>query len=201
MIEMSTPSLNKPRHVKYWLRCLKTCLPTDYTSTDLSRVTLGFFSIAAIDILGELRKLAAEDDRTRWIDWVYSNQLPTGGFRGSPATFLYGVSPQWDPPNLPASFFALATLVTLRDGLERVDKRGLLKLLPKMQRADGSFGEWLGPGEEVVGGSDMRFIYCASAIRWILRGRGGCGIVDGVSDFDVDQCADYIKSSEVGVKK
>lgn len=201
MIEMSTPSLNKPRHVKYWLRCLKTCLPTDYTSTDLSRVTLGFFSIAAIDILGELQKLATEDDRTRWIDWVYSNQLPTGGFRGSPATFLYGVSPQWDPPNLPASFFALATLVTLRDGLERVDKRGLLKLLPKMQRADGSFGEWLGPGEEVVGGSDMRFIYCASAIRWILRGRGGRGIVDGVSDFDVDQCADYIKSSEVGVKK
>lgn len=201
MIEMSTPSLNKPRHVKYWLRCLRTCLPTDYTSTDLSRMTLGFFSIAAIDILGELQKLATDDDRTRWINWIYSNQLPTGGFRGSPATFLYGASPQWDPPSLPASFFALVTLVTLRDGLERVDKRGLLKLLPKMQRADGSFGEWLGPGEEVVGGSDMRFIYCASAIRWILRGRGGLGIVDGVSDFDVDRCADYIKSSEVGVKK
>lgn len=164
-------------------------------------MTLGFFSIAAIDILGELQKLTTDEDRTRWIDWVYSNQLPTGGFRGSPATFLYGESPQWDPPSLAASFFALVTLVTLGDGLEGVDKKGLLKLLPKMQRADGSFGEWLGPGEEVVGGSDMRFIYCASAIRWILRGRRGYGVVEGVSDFDVDRCVGYIKSSEVSGEK
>lgn len=164
-------------------------------------MTLGFFSIAAIDILGELQRLSTDDDRAKWIDWVYSNQLPTGGFRGSPATFLYGASPQWDPPTLPASFFALVTLVTLGDELERIDKRGLLTLLPKMQRADGSFGEWLGPGGEVVGGSDMRFIYFASAIRWILRGRGGHGVVEGVLDFDVDRCVDYIKSSEVSASK
>lgn len=154
-----------------------------------------------MDVLGELHKLTTGDDRKRWIDWVYSNQLSTGGFRGSPATFLYGASPQWDPPSLPASAFALITLITLGDGLGRVDRRGLLKLLPKMQRADGSFGEWLGPGEEVVGGSDIRFIYFASAIRWILRGRGGYGIVEGVPDFDVDRCAGYIKSSEVSVGK
>lgn len=200
MIEMSTPtspSLNKPKHIKYWLRCLKTCLPTDYTATDLNRMTLGSFCIVAIDLLGELQKTTTEEDRINWIDWVYSNQLPTGGFRGSPATFMYGASPHWDAPNLPASLFALVTLISLGDDLERVDKRGLLGLLPKMQRENGSFGEWIGPEGEVIGGSDMRFIYFASSIRWILRGREGNGVVQGVPDFDVDQCVSYIKSSEV----
>lgn len=152
-----------------------------------------------MDILGELEKSTSEEDRTNWIEWVYSNQLPTGGFRGSPATFLYGASPQWDPPNLPASYFALATLVGLGDNLDRVNKRGLLALLPRMQRANGSFGEWIGPEGEVVGRDDMRFIYCASAIRWVLRGREGNGLVEGVPDFDIDRVVSYIASAEVSV--
>ncbi|KAI5848654.1 terpenoid cyclases/protein prenyltransferase alpha-alpha toroid [Morchella snyderi] len=190
------PSLNKPKHVSYWLRCLKTCLPTDYTSTDLNRLTLGFFTIAALDLLGALSTSTSLEERAGWIDWIYHNQLPSGGFRGSPATFLYGAAPHWDPPNLPASFFALVTLISLGDNLERVEKKGLLALLPKMQRSDGSFGEWLGPDDEVVGSSDMRFIYCACAIRWILKGRNGDGIVEGVKDIDVDRCVSYIASAE-----
>lgn len=113
---------------------------------------------------------------------------------------MYGAAPHWDPPNLPASFFALVTLISLGDDLERVEKKGLLALLPKMQRSDGSFGEWLGPDDEVVGSSDMRFIYCACAIRWILKGRNGDGVVEGVKDIDVDRCVSYIASAEVSSK-
>ena len=197
---MSTPAppiLQKPKHIKYWLRCLRTCLPTDYTSTDLNRLTLGFFCIAALDLLGCLHTETTEEDRTGWINWIYKNQLPIGGFRGSPATDLGKADgSEWDPPIVPASFFALAALVSLGDNLERVKKRELLELLPKVQREDGSFGEWLGGDGQIIGGSDMRFVYCAVAIRWILRGREGKGVVEGVKDIDVEGVVKFIRSAE-----
>lgn len=87
--------------------------------------------------------------------------------------------------------------MSLGDGLERVDKVGLLRLLPKLQRENGSFGEWLGPGEAAVGESDPRFILFACAIRWMLRGREGNGVVGGVPDFDVEKTVNYIRSLEV----
>jgi len=197
---MSTPppTLQKSKHIKYWLRCLKTCLPTDYTSTDLNRLTLGFFCIAALDLLGCLYTETTEEDRAGWINWIYKNQLPIGGFRGSPATDLGkgADGSEWDPPIVPASFFALAALVSLGDNLERVKKRELLELLPKVQREDGSFGEWLGGDGQIIGGSDMRFVYCAVAIRWILRGREGKGVVEGVKDIDVEGVVKFIRSAE-----
>jgi len=124
--------------------------------------------------------------------------LPTGGFRGSPATDLgkEGDGNEWDPPIVPASFFALATLVSLGDDLGRVKKRALLELLPKVQREDGSFGEWLGGDGQIIGGSDMRFVYCAVAIRWILRGMEGKGVVEGVKDIDVEGVVRFIRSAE-----
>ncbi|KAL7274525.1 geranylgeranyl transferase type-1 subunit beta [Rhizina undulata] len=196
---MSTPvqpALNKPKHVKYWQRCLKTCLPTEYTSTDLNRITLGFFCISALDLLGELPSATTEEERNGWRNWIYSLQLPGGGFRGSPATRMSKEGGErWDIVNLPASYFAVATLVSLGDDLEALDKEGLLRLLPRLQRNDGSFGECLGADGEVVGGMDMRFVYCASAIRWILRGKEGAGRRD-IADFDVEEAVRYIRSSE-----
>ncbi|CAZ85033.1 unnamed protein product [Tuber melanosporum] len=198
-MSVSAPlTLQKQKHLKYWLRCLRTCLPTDYTTTDLNRLTLGFFCIAALDLLGCLQTETTEGDRAGWINWIYKNQLPTGGFRGSPATELGGGEggSEWDPPIVPASFFALVALVSLGDDLERVRKRGLLELLPKVQREDGSFGEWLGGDGQIIGGSDMRFVYCAVAIRWILRGREGEGMLEGIEDIDVEGVVRFIKSAE-----
>ncbi|KAF8252757.1 terpenoid cyclases/Protein prenyltransferase [Wilcoxina mikolae CBS 423.85] len=198
---MTTPpsaSLDKPRHVRYWLRCLKSCLPEEYTATDLNRMTLGCFCVAALDLLGELQFLTSPEDRKGWIEWIYRNQLPTGGFRGSPATDFgekrNETNAVWDPPNLPASFFAVATLVNLGDDLGGVKRRELLELVTRMQRGDGSFGESL-VGEEVVGATDMRFVYMAAALRWMLRGREGRGCED-VKDFDVDRTVAYIKSAQ-----
>src|SRR5579871_3979238 len=49
---MERPGFDKDRHINYWQRCLKSLLPNDYTSTDSSRVLLGFFILSALDILG-----------------------------------------------------------------------------------------------------------------------------------------------------
>lgn len=213
------PSLDKMRHVRYWLRCLKSCLPADYIATDLNRMTLGCFCVAALDLLGELPSRTSPEDRQGWVEWVYRNQLPDtapgggGGFRGSPATdfgdeLRTASNQKWDPPNLPGSFFAVATLVGLGDDLARVKRRELLALLPKLQRKDGSFEEnfmheteaGLGddarePAEAAVVVTDMRFVYMAAALRWMLRGQHGNGCPD-VPDFDVQRTVRYIKSSQ-----
>ena len=207
------PSLNRPKHLKYWLRNIKTLLPAAYTSTDLSRLSLAFFSLSALDLLEELEACTTLQERTDWADWVYLCQLPTGGFRGSPATA--GTGETWDVANLPACYFALATLAVLRDDMKRVNWVGLAKFLTEVQREDGGFGEWIlkggvsGDGGEVggvergadlvMGGEDMRFMYCAMAVRWIMRGGAqGRRSLQGVKDVDVDMCESYIRGSAVG---
>lgn len=215
------PSLNHPKHLKYWLRNLKTLLPTAYTSTDLSRLSLAFFSLSALDLLGKLEACTTLQERTDWADWIYLCQLPTGGFRGSPATT--GAGETWDVANLPACYFALASLAVLKDDMKRVDWVGLAEFLTEVQREDGGFGEWVlkggvaggewkggkgGKGGEseakwgadlVMGGEDMRFMYCAMAVRWIMRGGArGRRNLQGVKDVDVDRCESFIRDSAVG---
>lgn len=194
--------LNHPRHLKYWLRNLRTFLPADYTTTDLNRITLGFFIVAALDLLGSLHTSTTPEERDQWIDWVYSNQIPTGGFRGSPATqFCTAPDSRWDPANLPSTFFALVALLTLGDDLGRVKRKEILEWLPKLQREDGSFGEWIlkgaeGEEDQICGGRDMRYIYFAAALRWILRGQEGKGAKE-IEDWDTEKTVEFIVKSQV----
>ncbi|KAI5795171.1 terpenoid cyclases/protein prenyltransferase alpha-alpha toroid [Geopyxis carbonaria] len=207
-IEMTTPpapTLHLAKHTSYWLRCLKTCLPSDYTATDLTRTTLGYFSLAALDLLGVLATRTTPAERAAWAAWVYANQLPAGGFRGSPAT--HGVRAEWDPPNLPATLFAVLTLLALGDDLDGVKRNEVLEWLPTLQREDGSFGEWAQVGavvgteeDRIVGGRDMRYVYFAAALRWILGGEGGRELREGqggkTRGFDVPRCVQFIAASQ-----
>ncbi|KAB2572272.1 Geranylgeranyl transferase type-1 subunit beta [Lasiodiplodia hormozganensis] len=197
---MSAAQLSTPRQLTYWKRCLKTYLPHLYTSNDCNRMTLAFFIVAALDLLGAVRESCTEQERQDYIAWVYRNQHPDGGFRAAPAMDLAGArsadNGHWDPANLPATYFALQTLLVLGDDLQRVKRRECLQWLPRLQRPDdGSFGETLGEGGRIEGGHDTRFIYCAAGVRWILR---GCvdGDVDGVRDIDVDAVVRCIRASE-----
>ncbi|KAI9851123.1 MAG: hypothetical protein M1838_004458 [Thelocarpon superellum] len=193
------PVLNKARHINYWLRCLKTLLPTDYTSNDSNRMTLGFFIISALDVLGVLETHTKPEERREYIDWIYHCQHPEGGFRGFPATDFgarrTAANAQWDPANLPATFFALATLIVLGDDLTRVRTRQCLAWLPTLQREEGSLGEMLGEGARIEGKRDMRFCYSAAAVRWILRGPRAETVAD-VPDLDVDAMVRFINASE-----
>lgn len=139
------------------------------------------------------------------------NQLPGGGFRGGPATnfSIPGAETEdkddgnerghkYDPVNLPACYFAIATLVALGDDLERLDRRGLLKVVNRLQREDGSFGECLireNGQDKVTTGGDMRFVYMAAAVRWLLRGQEGMGCRE-VPDFEVEKLVGYIRSAQ-----
>ncbi len=193
----SEPILHRDRHIRYWLRCLKTLLPTEYTANDANRTTLAFFTVCALDLLGALQSHTTDAARHDYISWVYRQQHPAGGFRGFPGTDLGKESAphnaRWDPANLPATYFALVTLVILGDDLARVDRGRCLEWVVQLQREDGSFGDVLdkdtgNPG----GGMDTRFCYSAAAVRFMLWREG-----KQEADIDVDALVRYLNSCEV----
>ncbi|KAI9670373.1 MAG: Geranylgeranyl transferase type-1 subunit beta [Caeruleum heppii] len=189
----------KDKHIRYWLRCLKTLLPTDYTTNDSNRMTLSFFILSALDLLGILHDRTTPDERQNYIDWLYHCQHPSGGFRGFPATDLGHLRSEknagWDPANLPATYFALAALVVLGDDLSRVRAPACLRWLPKLQRPDGSFGELLGADGQIEGGRDLRFCYCAAGVRYVLQGGREDQRQDEITDIKIDQLVKYIHLS------
>ncbi|CAL5867695.1 uncharacterized protein PFLUO_LOCUS1914 [Penicillium psychrofluorescens] len=188
------------RHVKYYLRCLKTFLPSLYTSNDSNRMLLAYLTLSGLDVLGVLHDKTTPTERQGYIEWIYHCQVPSGGFRGFSGTDfgrekLNRENAVWDPANVPATFFALVNLLVLGDDLSRVDRRACLQWLPKTQRADGSFGEVLGVDGRVEGGRDLRYCCCAAGTRYILRGRSGKGL-EGVDDINVAQLISFIEACQ-----
>ncbi|KIV78133.1 hypothetical protein PV11_09881 [Exophiala sideris] len=168
------PRLNTDRHIKYWKRCAQI-LPEPYATGESSRMSFGFFIVAALDLLGALETAITPAERQSWIEWIYTCQVPfTGGFRGFTGTMLGSMrSPHnwhWDPANLANTYFALATLIILGDDLSRVKRSECMHWVCSLQRQDGSFGEFLGEGNAVEGADDMRLCMCAVGIMKILQG-------------------------------
>ncbi|KAJ5736715.1 uncharacterized protein N7483_001840 [Penicillium malachiteum] len=191
---------NTERHVKYYLRCLKTFLPSAYTSNDSNRMLLAFFTLSGLDVLGVLQDKITPEERQGYIDWLYHCQVPSGGFRGFSGTD-FGAERRtadneaWDPANGPATFFALVNLLILGDDLSKVKRRECLQWLPKLQRADGSFGELLGPEGTIEGDRDLRYCMCAAGIRFMLRGSGSKGVED-IQDIDVPGFISFIEACQ-----
>lgn len=200
---MGESQLDTERHIKYWRRCLKSLLPTDYTSTDSSRMTLGFFILSALDLLGAGVETLPDKERANIRDWILKCQHPNGGFCGSP-NHRYpdgyyvdvGHGKQlMDPANLPATFFAILSLGFV-GRLDQIRRRDCLRWLKTLQRHDGSFGEFITEEGIIEGGNDTRYCYLAAAVRWALTG-------DQVSeeeekdDIDVEKMVDHLRRGQV----
>lgn len=160
------PPLDKPRHLRYWKRCVRTLLPHHYTSMDSTRLSLAFFIIASIDLLTpppssspndsaqpEPEPLLTPADRLRLRRWVLSCQHPAGGFCASPTHVLPRHHQRSDVENahLGGTYFALLLLALLSSdddddsadsAFAGVDRAATLRWLRRLQRPeDGSFGE------------------------------------------------------------
>ena len=200
---MGEPKLDIALHIKYWQRCLKSLLPTEYISADSSRVMLAFFVLAALDLLGAGAETLSPLDVAAFKAWILSCQHPGGGFCGSPnhkfPASYYDEDGENDvePANLPATFFALLSLSFVSEPLD-INRTQCLRWLKKLQREDGSFGEILGKGGKIEGGNDMRYCHFASGVRWILKGHLSSLSGKGYEDIDVEKLVEYIQS--VGVR-
>jgi geranylgeranyl transferase type-1 subunit beta len=164
-------------------------------------MTLGFFILSALDLLGAGADTLPLNDCEDIKAWILKCQHPSGGFCGSPNHkypdgFYVDVGNgkrMMDPANLPATFFALLSL-SFVGGLEILNRERCLSWLRTLQRDDGSFGELITEDGKIQGGRDMRYCYVATAIRWLL-----CG--DSMSkeeDVDVEKLVDHMRSGQVG---
>jgi geranylgeranyl transferase type-1 subunit beta len=200
---MAELKLDTELHTKYWKRCLKSVLPTGYTSNDSSRMTLGFFTLSALDVLDQDKNLISEKERADIRDWVLRCQHPNGGFCGStnhrfPDAYYVDVGhgrQLMDPANLPATFFAILSL-TYVGKLSQVRRWDCLRWLKTLQREDGSFGELMAADGTIKGGTDMRYCYVAAAIRWMLVG-DQISEEDMEDDIDVDKLVDHLRNGQV----
>eukprot|EP01083_Nonionella_stella_P018612 51806_1 len=184
---------DKNVHVKFYEMHLKI-LRMEYQVLDPNRMTLIYFVVSALDILGALDKVPRNDV----VEWIYAQQVLSNerygdtkcGFRAGPSL---GVPYQcekdhpllgskFDGGHLAMTYTALSTLVILGDDLSRVDKTGVIGSLRHLQLENGSFRPLYAESE-----SDMRFIYCAAAISWMLGDFSG---------LNIDKMADYIASCQ-----
>lgn len=164
---------------------------------------LAFLTISALDLLGSLTAVSSEVERRDYINWIYHLQHPEGGFRGFLGTDFEDRANEanavWDPANLPAAYFALTALLMLGDDFKRIKRRKMLQWLVKMQREDGTFGEYRVDGK-IEGGRDPRSGFCAAGIRYMLRGTKALHTeIEGeqVKDIDIDALVRSLRDGEV----
>lgn len=141
------------KHVVYFANHLKM-LSHHYSSADTNRMTLAYFCVSGLDVLGALHTALDAARRKSIIEWVYAQQvLPDEdgkvercGFRGCPDLGVpfdaHGKRGAWsdfpyDTANLAMTYTALAILRILGDDLSRVDSASVIAALRHMQQEDG----------------------------------------------------------------
>ncbi|KAI8907466.1 terpenoid cyclases/protein prenyltransferase alpha-alpha toroid [Powellomyces hirtus] len=139
-------------------------------------MTVGYFCLGALDLLGEVPTIP-DEDRQAYIDWIYAQQIhpevpgsASCGFRGgsyagapySPDASLSANS--GDSAHITMTYTALACLLILGDDLSRVKRDAIITSMKQLQQPNGSFIPYAGSDE-----SDMRFLYCACATSYILN--------------------------------
>lgn len=167
-------------------------------------MTLGFFILSALDLLGAGADTFPEKDRKNIREWILKCQHPNGGFCGSPNhrfpdAYYVDVGrgkQQIDPAHLPATFFAILSL-SFVGKLDSIKRDDCLKWLKTLQRDDGSFGELITDDGTIEGGRDMRYCYVAAAVRWMLRGDEPLSDEEKNGDINMEKLVDHIRSGQV----
>ncbi|XP_015963031.1 geranylgeranyl transferase type-1 subunit beta [Arachis duranensis] len=163
-------------------------LPSPYESQEINHLTLAYFVISSLDILNSLNRV----EKDAIVDWVLSFQFHPGtktdpnngqfyGFHGSRTS-------QFPPDDngvllhnhsyLASTYCALAILKIVGYDLSNVDSELMLASMRNLQQPDGSF-----MAIHIGGETDLRFVYCAAAI---------CFMLDNWSGMDKEKAKDYI---------
>ena len=170
-----------PSHSKYFARCLSV-LPSYISSLDNSRVTLAFYSLAALDLLGSLPQ-SLPYSSSELISWIYRLQLNDQskpcGFRGSTCVITSRTnSNAYDQTHITMTMASLISLLLLGDDLEHVQRDQIASSLAQLQLPNGSF-----LATSLSTENDLRFVYCACVIAFILNDWTG---------IDRDLCRTFI---------
>ncbi|CAH1373942.1 unnamed protein product [Tenebrio molitor] len=176
---------NPDLHKKYLLRILRG-LPSSLGSLDTHRVILTYFAISGLDLLNELDSIP---NKQYVIEWLYSLQVCddaelVSGFQGSATLntkLNFGQNALYKWGHIATTYSALATLVILGDDLERIHRASIIRSLRALQLPNGCF-----TGAKEGTEYDMRFVFCAASISYML---------DDWTGMDVDKTVDFIIKS------
>ena len=171
-------SFDREKHVAFFSHAYRSTWKNH--SADPMKMTVLYFIISALDILGVL---SAVVDKSAVIEWIYAQQVDTedgsgrvytewwmnAGFRVGPCLGTKGASDgKFDYGTLASTYCALAMLTILGDDLHRVHKSAITKALPYMQKPNGCFVSHPDGIE-----CDVRFLFCACAISAFLKDWSG----------------------------
>lgn len=177
----------RDRHVLF-LEMMYQLLPSHYQGQEINRLTLAYFAISGLDLLGTLDCV----DKEAIISWVLSlqahprnkDELNSGefyGFHGSRTSqFPSDESGALihNGSHLASSYCAIAILKIVGFNFSLIDSELILTSMKNLQQPDGSFMP-IHTGAE----TDLRFIYCAAAI---------CSMLDNWSGMDREKAKEYI---------
>ncbi|XP_042492542.1 geranylgeranyl transferase type-1 subunit beta [Macadamia integrifolia] len=163
-------------------------LPSDYEGQEINRLTLAYFAISGLDILGALDQV----DKEEVASWVLSFQshprsrddLDNGQFNGFNGSRTSQFQPDGSQAldhngsHLASTYCALAILKIVGYNLSRMDSESMLISMKNLQQPNGSFMP-IHIGAE----TDLRFVYCAAAICFMLKNWSG---------MDREKAKDYI---------
>lgn len=55
-------------------------------------MTIAYFCLASLDLMGALEESTSEEERSRWIDWVWDQQLRESAWSSLPALLPFHTS-------------------------------------------------------------------------------------------------------------
>ncbi|CAJ1360872.1 unnamed protein product [Effrenium voratum] len=162
-------------------------LPEQYKLMDTNRLTLLYFSVSGLDLLGKLDQL----DRDATVEYIYSFQSDCpdhGGFYGYPKVSFDSedLDRANNQPHIANTYVALVMLLILKDDLSRVRCSAVAASLRRWQLEDGSFC-CVHCLSSLDSESDIRFVYCAASI---------CYILDLWHAVDVEAMARFVYASQ-----
>ncbi|GLT73645.1 hypothetical protein SLA2020_454880 [Shorea laevis] len=180
-------SFERDRHVAY-LDMMYNVLPHHYQTQEINRLTLAYFTISGLHLLQASDRV----DSDKVAGWVLSflarpgskAELKNGQFYG-----FHGSRTSQFPPDengvlshngshLASTYCAIAILKTVGFNLSNIDSELILTSMRNLQQPDGSFMP-IHVGAE----TDLRFVYCAAAI---------CFVLGDWSGMDREKAKDYI---------
>ncbi|XXQ37312.1 Geranylgeranyl transferase type I subunit beta [Plasmodiophora brassicae] len=143
-------------------------LPSVYAPLCSNRMTLLYFTVAALDLLDARPAGDAARAICAWIMAQFVRSDRVGGFRGG--SYLgasydpSGTMPvhRHDEGHLAMTYTALCTLFALEYDFAGFDWSGIVRSMGALQRSDGSFAPTIASTD-----IDSRFTFCACAVAWM----------------------------------
>ncbi|MQM04691.1 hypothetical protein Taro_037496 [Colocasia esculenta] len=175
----------REKHICY-LHMMLDMLPSEYESQEINRLTLAYFVICGLDVVGAL-DLVDKDQVARWImsfqacsDKVDLDNGQFYGFHGS-RTSQYPLEQQVlgrNASHLASTYCALAILKIIRYDFSSLSSELISLSMKNLQQSDGSFMP-IHIGAE----TDLRFVYCAAAV---------CSMLNDWRGLDKEKAKEYI---------